>query len=238
MPALPADFHADLAKKLSFFSHKTGEFLVFLKYSSPKIEMALEIDFRKPDSSSSSRFSLRTRDERYKKREAKVLLEGGILIVALVFGLILRLYAYEGALITSRSMAPTLSRGDYLLIDHRAALRGTWKRGEIVFFNAPASWGLEKQTLVKRIIALPGETVAVFNGVVLVNGQPLKEPYLKPHDADDFFPIRLGQNEYFVMGDNRDFSEDSRDFGPISEKEIRGRIVTRLWPISVIGTVS
>jgi len=182
------------------------------------------------------KFSFYTKDERYKKREVKVLLEGGILIVALMFGLLLRVYAYEGVLVTSGSMNPGIAKGDYVLVDHRVALRGQWKRGDVIIFKSPKTWDSAGQTLVKRIVGLPNESVAIDSGQVVVDGKVITENYL-PNDVDAEMipPTQLGPKQYLVLGDNRNSSDDSRDNGPISESDIRGRAITKLWPLSQVG---
>jgi signal peptidase I len=201
--------------------------------------MPIEIAVGKEDKAKdNSKFSFYTKDDRYKNREIKVLLEGGILIVALFFGLLLRLYAYEGVLVTSGSMSPTISKGDYMLVDHRIALRGQWKRGDVVLFKSPKHWNSAGQNLVKRIVGLPNENIRVYGGKVFVNGLPLTEDYLPRNiDAEIIHPIQLGPKEYLVLGDNRNFSDDSRDNGPIAESDIRGRAISKLWPLSQMGAL-
>jgi signal peptidase I len=179
-----------------------------------------------------------TVEEQKKRRQARVLLEGGIIIVALLFGLLLRVLAFEGVLITSGSMEPTLQRGDYTLLDHRVALRGSWQRGDVILFRLPASWEGSDPHLVKRVVGLPGEVVTLWNGRVYINDKLLEEPYLAElPNAETLLPLKLGPDQYYVMGDNRNFSDDSRENGPILEKEIQGRVLWRLWPRSRWGTV-
>ncbi len=187
--------------------------------------------------------------EREKRRRTRFWTGAALIISLLAFVTVLRLYAYEATIITSGSMEPTLYRGDYALFDHRIALREHWNRGDIILFDSPRSWSgggeegseeagsFQAQTLVKRIIGLPGETVAVLNGAVSINGQPLPgETYLKGAPAPDAInPIKLEAGQYFVMGDNRNNSDDSRRNGPISESDIRGRVLFTLWPLSRAG---
>lgn len=171
-------------------------------------------------------------EAREKRRQARFIGMGVALITLLLFVLLLRVMAFEGAVVISDSMRPTLAKGDYVLVDHRLALRRTWKRGDIVFFKAPETWTGSGQTLVKRIVALPNETVAIQNGIVLVDGVPLKEEYLAQKPEDEVVgPRRLASDEYFVLGDNRDRSDDSGENGPIQERDITGRYATRLWPL-------
>ncbi len=172
-----------------------------------------------------------------KRRLARVLLKGGIAIVILLFGLLLRVLAYESVLITSGSMEPLLRRGDYTLVDHRVVLRSAWQRGDVVAFQQPETWAGKDETLVKRVIGLPGDTVAILTGRVLINGAPLREPYLAERpETEDKQPLKLGADEYYVMGDNRNNSSDSRENGPILESDIRGRLTMKLWPPGRFGS--
>lgn len=176
---------------------------------------------------------------RESRRLARSLMFGGTIILLLCFCLILRVLAFEGAWVTSKSMEPTLFKGDYALIDHRTALRGQWQRGDVVLFPAPESWDGPGVPLVKRIVGLPGETVAILSGRVLINGKPLAESHLAERpEPEDMEPIKLGNDEYWVLGDNRNNSDDSRVNGPIQEKDIAGRFLFRLWPVATIGAIS
>lgn len=119
-------------------------------------------------------------------------------------------------------------------------------RGEVVVFHAPPAAGCVEGTgcdFIKRIIAVPGDKVAVHDNAIWINGQKLPEPYI----PDDFeiLPgratlneeIYLGPDEYFVSGDNRPHSSDSRFWGPITKDEIVGRVFLRYWPISEIELI-
>lgn len=182
---------------------------------------------------------LSSADQRKRRRQARVLIEGGIIIVVLCFGLLLRVLAFEGVLITSGSMEPVLQKGDYTLVDHRVAIRGSWDRGDIIIFESPESWEGPEATLVKRVIGLPGDTLSMQVGRVYINDRPLLEPYLKSlPNPEQMESIKLGPGEYFVMGDNRNNSDDSRDNGPVPEKYIRGRVLSRLWPRLRFGGIT
>jgi signal peptidase I len=175
-------------------------------------------------------------EQRKRRRQARVLIEGGIIIVVLCFGLLLRVLAFEGVLVTSGSMEPVLTRGDYTLVDHRVAIRGSWERGDVIIFESPEEWQGPEATLVKRVIGMPGEKVSILSGRVLINDQPIAEPYLKElPEPEDMQPVVLSRSQYFVMGDNRNNSDDSRNNGPVEEKYIRGRVLSRLWPRARFG---
>ncbi len=172
-----------------------------------------------------------------KRRLTRVLVKGALAIVVLLFGLMLRVLAYESVLVTSGSMEPLVRRGDYTLVDHRIALRNAWRRGDVVVFEKPQGWSGPDETLVKRVVGLPGESVALLTGRVLIDGAPLRENYLAElPDPQDIPPIKLGAGEYFVMGDNRNNSSDSRENGPVPEADIRGRMTRKLWPLSRFGS--
>ena len=104
----------------------------------------------------------------------------------------------------------------------------------VVFFKTPAR---DQDALIKRVIGLPGDTVELREGAVLINGVPLDEPYV--NGAQTFCgnycqPLTLGPDEYFLMGDNRANSLDSRSFGPIPASQLVGRVVLRYWPLQQI----
>ncbi len=136
--------------------------------------------------------------------------------------------------ITSSSMEPTIFPGDKVLVwRYHPGPTAPPQRGDIVFFRDPSdveSW------MVKRVIGLPGETVVVFGGRVYINGQPLNEPYAQGVSAGMGL-WQVPANGVFVMGDNREVSDDSRAFGPIEMSLIGGRIVWRISPLSRFGRV-
>jgi signal peptidase I len=132
-------------------------------------------------------------------------------------------------------MQPTLEVNDRLLIDHRTTLRQNWKRGDILLFDPPEEWGDSGDLLTKRLIGLPGETISIATGRVTINGRVLVEPYLQTTNREFAETITLLPGQYFVMGDNRGNSEDSRALGPINEENIRGRAVFCLTPIGRMG---
>lgn len=181
--------------------------------------------------------------EKEKRRSMRFWTTAAAIICVLSIVMVLRLYAFEATLVTSGSMEPTLYKGDYALFDHRVALRGNWQRGDIILFKAPESWeggpeGMgQDQTLVKRVIGLPGEIVQVLNGVVYINYLKMpSESYIRNvPDHLSTLAITLGPDQYFVMGDNRNNSDDSRANGPISEADITGRVLYKLWPPSRMG---
>jgi signal peptidase I len=149
------------------------------------------------------------------------------LTVGLVFllnGSVVRLFS-----IPSGSMEPTLEAGDRVITTSLVYHFHPPKRGDVVVFRATALGGA---ALIKRVVAVAGDTVAVSNGALYVNGRRQPEAYVPGRRTDgDFPPILVPDGELFVMGDNRNVSEDSRIFGPISMKTIIGKAVAVSWPL-------
>jgi signal peptidase I len=158
-----------------------------------------------------------------------------ILVVAfaLVFGFV-RPFVLEAFYIPSESMVPTLLVGDRVFVNKFIYRFAEPERGDIVVFES-VNGGEEE--LIKRIVAVPGDSVAVRGGVLSVNEEPQNEPYLNREIPDDSFfgPTRLSEGEVFVMGDNRANSADSRVFGPLPIENIEGEAFMRFWPPPRIG---
>ncbi len=141
--------------------------------------------------------------------------------------------------VSGSSMETTLSDGDQLIVDKISYRFRDPKRYDIVVFP----YRYEKNTYyIKRIIGLPGETVQIVNGCVYINGQPLNEHYgneVMEEAGLAAEPITLGEDEYFVLGDNRNNSQDSRaaNVGVIHRNELLGRAWVRIWPLSEFGVI-
>jgi len=130
--------------------------------------------------------------------------------------------------IPSGSMAPTLKPGDHVFVD---TLRDRVpKRGELWLFSTPTG-----SVFIKRVIGLPGETIEVTGGRVLINGKALSEPYLAGPIAYTMTPISLKAQEYFLLGDARATSNDSHLWGPVPVDQFIGRATYRCWPPSRAG---
>ncbi len=127
--------------------------------------------------------------------------------------------------IDGSSMEPNLHNDEYVIVDKVTYLFGKPQRGDVVVFYLEG----QPKDYIKRVIGLPGETIEVSNGTVYVDGRPLDEPYLTPSSVT--YPQRqLGEDEYFVLGDNRGNSSDSRSFGPIRLSNVVGRAWIVYWP--------
>lgn len=164
-----------------------------------------------------------------------------LLAFALILALVIRLFIAEPRYIPSDSMLPTLEQGDRLVIEKVSYHFHEPERGDIVVFHPPEqlqSLGyLADQAFIKRVIARGGDVVAVDGGRVYRNGQPLEEPY--PAEAPRYtlpaFTVPPGY--LFVLGDNRNNSNDSHIWGFLPEDEIIGRAVFRFFPLSRLGVV-
>lgn len=155
-----------------------------------------------------------------------------IVVLALIIVLPIRYFVFQPFIVKGQSMEPNFEDGDYLIIDELSYRFREPKRGEVVVFKNPRN---PSQRFIKRIIGLPGEEVLIENGKITIikDGEKkvLEESkYLNSEWTGGDIQISLGENEYFVLGDNRNYSFDSRQFGPLSKKYIIGRVLFRLWP--------
>lgn len=123
------------------------------------------------------------------------------------------------------SMRPTLQDGEYVLVNRLAFTTGLPDRGDIIVFQSP----LNNQDLIKRVIGLPGETVSIFDGKVIVDGQPLTEPYIAAAPAYNG-EWRVPVNHLFVLGDNRNDSSDSHAWGLLPLENVIGKAILIYWP--------
>lgn len=156
-------------------------------------------------------------------------------VLSLIIFLLIR-QVVQNYRIENHSMEPNFYEGQFVLVNKLAYKLGQPERGDVLVFHNP---GNTSEDYIKRIIGLPGDTVLVQNGVVYVNGEPLVEDF--PHNpipAGDYMPpVTIGDNQLFVMGDNRPNSSDSRVFGPISQDLVVGQAWLRIWPLNKFGIV-
>ncbi|WP_019506991.1 signal peptidase I [Pleurocapsa sp. PCC 7319] len=166
---------------------------------------------------------------------------GTTVIIALVLAFVIRIFIAEPRYIPSESMFPTLATGDRLVIEKVAYHFHPPAKGEIVVFQPPTQLrllGYEKnQAFIKRAIATEGETVAVQNGIVYVNDRPLTEDYIAAPPEYDLLPVAIPEGQLFVMGDNRNNSNDSHVWGFLPVENVIGHAVFRFWPLDRIGIV-
>lgn len=165
-----------------------------------------------------------------------------VLVIALVVALVVRVFIAEPRYIPSNSMDPTLHIGDRLIVDK---ISYTWQpphRGDIVVFQPPPpltelGYG-QGQAFIKRIIGEPGHTVQVTHGQVLLDGAPLAESYILEQPRYEMAPVAIPQGYVFVMGDNRNDSNDSHVWGVLPQQNIIGRAWMRFWPLDRLGKVN
>lgn len=156
-----------------------------------------------------------------------------IIAGALAVALIVKTFLIQAFFIPSLSMFPTLDEGDRVLVNKLSYKLHDVHRGDLVVFERPDGQPeSEIKDLIKRVIALPGETIESREGTVFIDGKQLEESYLVEGVATDNLPRQeIPRGHVFVMGDNRSDSADSRVFGPIDEDTIIGRAFVRVWPI-------
>ena len=155
-----------------------------------------------------------------------------LLAVFLIIFLLFRFYLYPWFTVRQTSMLETLHSGDVVVVSRMYAFHHDFKRGDIIVFYLKDNGDEGGEYLVKRVIGLPGETVEIHNGVVFIDGHPIKEPYIVHKDTSNFGPYTVPSGKIFVLGDNRPASRDSRFFGAIKESSIVGRVILRIYPFS------
>lgn len=163
-----------------------------------------------------------------------------ILVAAVVVAVVLQRYVVQAFYIPSGSMETTLVPGDRVLVNKLSYDFHAVHRGDIVVFVKPATdFSPDIKDLIKRVIGLPGERIASGpNGEVLINGKPIAQPWLtaaaRSSPGPDIQPQTIPTGDYFMMGDNRGDSADSRVIGPVPGRLIVGRAFIRVWPLTSI----
>ena len=153
-----------------------------------------------------------------------------VVLISLATVFIIRTFLIQPFLVRGASMEPNFSDGNYLLIDEITYRFREPGHGEAVVFRYPQD---RKVFFIKRIIGLPGEKIVIKNNQITVNGVPLEEDYLpEAMKTSGTIDVTLGPDEYFVLGDNRYNSFDSRNWGTLTRKDITGLVRLRILPIS------
>lgn len=161
-----------------------------------------------------------------------------VIVIALVISLPIRFFVAEPFVVNGASMDPTFATGQFLIVDRLTYRFEKPERGDVIIFQYP---GDPSVYYIKRVIGLPGETVKIEDGRVFVStgsSTPveLSEPYIAPiHESHDNMSITLDGDHYFVMGDNRAESSDSRAWGPLAAHFIVGRPIVRLLPLTQLS---
>ncbi len=165
-----------------------------------------------------------------------------VVFVSLVIVLPIRYFLVQPFIVRGASMEPTFEDSEYLIIDELSYYIREPERGEVVVFRYPRD---PRQFFIKRIVGLPREEVDIKSGRVMIlnaehpSGFVVDESYLDPSNRATYPDVhrKLGMDEYFVLGDNRDFSSDSRIWGTLSKELITGRTLFRVWPPNRFGPV-
>lgn len=158
------------------------------------------------------------------------------IFIAVALALAIITFVYQPVKVEGTSMTPRLSDQERIFINKFVYAFTRIERGDIVVFRFPRD---PRKSFIKRVVGLPGEAVEIRAGVVHVNGQPLAEDYLRPGDRDQSsFPrLRLPQDNYFVLGDRRRSSNDSRTWGTVHRDYIYGKAVFSYWPLERFGPI-
>jgi signal peptidase I len=159
------------------------------------------------------------------------------LLIAIGLALIIIVFLYQPVKVEGTSMAPLLSDQERIFINKFVYRFEPIQRGDVVVFWYPLD---HSKSFIKRVVGLPGETVEIRQGAVYVNGKIVPEPYVPPQyeDLSDFAQVRVPKDSYFVMGDHRISSNDSRVFGSVGSQFIYGRAVFAYWPVDHFGSLS
>lgn len=149
-------------------------------------------------------------------------------VVIVVVVVLIRTFIITPVKVDGDSMKNTLKNGDILLLYKLSSIN----RFDIIVLDEEK----DNEKIIKRVIGMPGETIAIKKGKIYINDKVIDDEYAYG-ETSDYNKVTLRDNEYFILGDNRLISKDSRYFGPIKENEIKGKIVFRLFPFTKIGTV-
>ena len=174
------------------------------------------------------------RDQSHFHRELRIWSRD--LLLALCFAVVIIVFLYQPVKVEGTSMAPLISDQERIFINKIVYRFEPISRGDVVVFWYPLD---RTKSFIKRVIGLPGETVDIRQGRVYVNGERLLEPYVPPQyfDSSSSSPVHVPPGEFFVMGDHRDSSNDSRVFGTVPADYIYGKAVFAYWPMDHFGSL-
>ena len=161
-----------------------------------------------------------------------------LVVFGAIFALVY-LFVAQFHKVSGNSMFPTYHNGDYLITEKISYKLGNPRRGDVIVLKNPRD---ESQDFIKRVIAIPGDTIKIEGQSVFINGGQLEENYLPsqtPTHSGAFLkdgdPVKAGVDQYFVLGDNRDHSSDSREWGAVTKEKIIGKAFFRYWPPQSMG---
>ncbi len=149
------------------------------------------------------------------------------IIIAIIIALLVRVFVIEHFLVDGQSMQPTLEHNERILVNKFVYRFQEPEHEEIVVFEYR-----DKRDFIKRVVGVEGDTVQIKDKKLYINDEPVEEPYIQKNSVDDYGPVTVPEGHYFVLGDNRANSRDSRydDVGFVSEEEIKGRAALVFWP--------
>lgn len=158
------------------------------------------------------------------------------ILISIAASFLIITFVYQPVRVEGTSMQPELRDQDRLFINKFAYHFESISRGDVVVFHYPRD---PSKSYIKRVIALPGDNLRIDDGQVYVNGKAISEPYVPARYRDDrsMPDVVIPPNEYFVMGDHRSISSDSRDFGPVPRNLIYGKAAFVYWPADNVGVV-
>ena len=156
------------------------------------------------------------------------------IVISLGVSVFIVVFLYQPVKVEGTSMMPGLADQERIFINKYAYRMGAIERGDVVVFRYP---GDSSKNYIKRIVGVPGDRIEIVRGAVLVNGEQLAEPYVPAEfrDQRSMSEITVAANSYFVLGDHRNLSSDSRDFGTVEQDAIFGKAVFVYWPTAVMG---
>lgn len=178
-------------------------------------------------------------DSKSPKSTARFLLElVEIVLIAFALSWVLRTFVIEARKIPTGSMLPTIQLDDRVIVDKFFFKQfDHLSPGDIVVFHPPPQ-AHATEDFIKRVVGLPGDKLEVRNHTTYVNDEPLYEPYVLEKSKNDYGPVVVPKDSVFVMGDNRNNSDDSRVWGFLPIQNITGRTLFRYWPISHLGALA
>lgn len=183
--------------------------------------------------------NLTIKTQKVQQEENPVIEIAKTLATAFVLAIGIRTLVAEARYIPSSSMEPTLEINDRLIIEKISYHFRTPQRGDVVVFSPTDKLREQnfKDAFIKRVIGLPGETVEVRGETVYVNGEALREKYIEEPPDYKYGPVEVPQNQYLVLGDNRNNSYDSHYWGFVPRDNLIGRAVVRFWPLNRLGSL-
>lgn len=153
------------------------------------------------------------------------------ILIALVLVVIIRMFILDSRIVPTTSMVPTIKPGDRLFVEKITHRFSGLERGEVIVFKPPAQSGL-KDDLIKRLIALPGDTVEIKDGKLFLNGEVQTEDYLAEPLKYNMPEITVPENKLFMLGDNRNRSYDSHEWGFVDIQNVKGKAFITYWPLN------